>query len=122
MLTPTHSDCPFCRSNQLLKEVVVAASANAYLVPAYGSPGCYLIVPEVHTESLLDLPDTWWQEVKGLLPQVPGLTGHYNLSLNMGEHAGQTVKHIHFWVIPRSADQPSGGKGLAGLIAAANQE
>lgn len=44
----------------------------------------------------------------------------YNISLNIGKLAGQTVKHLHFWVIPRYADTPSTGKGLACLIKDAN--
>jgi diadenosine tetraphosphate (Ap4A) HIT family hydrolase len=48
---------------------------------------------------------------------VPASKDHYNLSLNVGEHAGQTVKHLHFWVIPRQPGLPTSGMGLATLVA-----
>jgi len=79
-----------------------------------------LIIPNGHYESLLELPDTWWQDLKALLSKVPGLTGDYNLSLNYGKDAGQSVKHLHFWVIPRESGKPSSGKGFARLIAEAD--
>jgi diadenosine tetraphosphate (Ap4A) HIT family hydrolase len=115
-------DCPFCRVNNLLKEQVVAETESAYLIPAHMSPGCYLIIPSVHAELLTELSDTWWREVKELLVHVPGLTESYNLSLNFGREAGQTIKHLHFWVIPRPAGQPASGKGLASFVSKANQE
>lgn len=80
----------------------------------------YLIIPAQHVESLLDLPDNWWQDFKAMLAQVPGLTGDYNLSLNYGKDAGQSLKHLHFWVIPRESGKPSSGKGFARLIAEAD--
>jgi diadenosine tetraphosphate (Ap4A) HIT family hydrolase len=80
----------------------------------------YLIIPAGHYESLLDLPDNWWQDMKSLLGRVPGLAGDYNLSLNYGKNAGQSLKHLHFWVIPREDGKPSSGKGFARLIAEAD--
>jgi diadenosine tetraphosphate (Ap4A) HIT family hydrolase len=124
MSTPSRSphDCPFCRNNNLLKVPVIAEAETAYLVEAYGSPGCYLIVPSDHAEAPADMPDIWWRDVKTLLSHVPSLTTDYNLSFNIGKIAGQTVNHMHFWVIPREAGQPSTGLGLAALISNANQE
>lgn len=114
-------DCPFCRTNGLLKGEVIATSAQAYLIENSVLPGNYLIIPEVHTEQLTDLPDTWWADVKELLVQVPNLPADYNISFNIGRFAGQTVKHVHLWVVPRFADQPAAGKGLVTLIDQSNQ-
>jgi diadenosine tetraphosphate (Ap4A) HIT family hydrolase len=108
--------CPLCPQNGLLKEPIVAQTKGAYLMPAHSSPANYLIVPLAHTESPHDLPDDWWASVKELLAKVPGLGDHYNISINLGRNAGQTVKHIHFWIIPRDGDKPSSGKGFASLI------
>jgi diadenosine tetraphosphate (Ap4A) HIT family hydrolase len=116
------ADCPFCRSNGLLKSEVIAESEGAYMIPALQSPGCYLIIPTGHAETIADLPDTWWRDIKALLPKVPELTASYNLSFNIGAEAGQTVKHLHLWVIPRPAHTPSSGKGLARLLSEANKE
>lgn len=114
-------DCPLCIKNNLLTESIINESSGAYLIKAKSSPGNYLIVPKIHTESPLALPDDWWQHFKRMLSTVPGLKD-YNISLNRGKPAGQTVKHIHFWIIPRIAGQPANGKGLAKLINEASVE
>lgn len=114
------AECPFCRNNQLLKSPVLAESDGAYLTENLFFPGNYLIIPSNHIESLTDLPDSWWKDVKALLPRIPNSAPDYNLSFNIGKHAGQTIKHLHLWIIPRAADQPASGKGLATLINAHN--
>lgn len=121
-VTKSTTDCPFCRNNNLLKVAVIASARDAYLVPAFSSPGNYLIVPEAHITSVSELPDSWWSNVKQLLADVPQLPSDYNLSINIGTSAGQTVEHLHFWVIPRAAGQPSSGKGLARLIDEADKQ
>lgn len=109
-------ECPFCKDNHLLKGDILAETAGAYLIANITFPGNYLIIPSSHTESLTDLPDTWWQDVKELLGKVPEHLAEYNVSFNIGRQAGQTVKHVHLWVIPRNETQPNAGKGLASLI------
>jgi diadenosine tetraphosphate (Ap4A) HIT family hydrolase len=112
----TVPNCPFCLENKLLNGAIIAKTDNGFLVEALGHEGCYLIIPAVHTEQITDLPDTWWQDFKELSPHVPGLSENYNISLNIGRVAGQTVKHLHFWIVPRYPDKPSSNTGLAGLI------
>jgi diadenosine tetraphosphate (Ap4A) HIT family hydrolase len=116
------ANCPLCRSNNLLKVDVIAEVEDGYIVPAYNSPGNFLIIPADHTESPTDLPDTWWATFKQLLAKAPGPLDQYNISLNYGNNAGQTVSHLHFWLIPRTAGKPASGRGLASLIDSANQE
>ena len=117
----TPSNCPLCRQNNLLKEIVIADTADAYLIRAYNSPGNYLLIPTQHTESLADLPDNWWVSVKALLTHLPDLGNDYNIAINIGAQAGQSIKHIHFWVIPRSDGQAASSKGFARLIEEVNQ-
>jgi diadenosine tetraphosphate (Ap4A) HIT family hydrolase len=113
------NECPLCPENNLLKEPIIAQTPDAYLIKAYNLIGNYLIVPVIHTESPETLPSNWWQSVTTLLPHIP-LGQSYNISINMGADAGQSIKHIHFWVIPREAGQPASGKGFARLINEAN--
>lgn len=109
-------DCPFCRKNDLLKGEIVAETDDAYMCENVTCHGTYLIIPNAHIESPAELPDDWWTAVKDLLSHTPGSPTEYNMSLNMGASAGQTVRHLHFWVIPRQARQRSAGKGLMALI------
>lgn len=114
-------DCVLCRSNGLFAGEIIATCANAYLTTAKSNPDNFLIIPEAHIESLTDLPDKWWMDLKALLVKIPRLPSSYNLSINVGQDAGQTQKHLHFWVVPRAAGQRASGKGLASLIDEANK-
>lgn len=113
-------DCPLCRANKLLKESVIADTKGAYLMRAHSSPDNFLIVPDLHAEIPTQLPDDLWGSIKNLLNKIPQRGENYNISINIGATAGQTVRHIHFWVIPRAAGKPSSGKGLARLLSEAN--
>lgn len=112
--------CPFCRQNNLLKGEVLASSDNAFCIAPSVSQDAYLIIPNTHTESLSQLSDSWWADFKAVLAKLP-MREDYNVSLNYGTQAGQSVKHLHFWVVPRPAGTPASGKGLARLITEANQ-
>ena len=116
------TDCPFCLDNHLLKSNILFETTGGFLIEALGSEGNYLVVPKTHAENPQDLPDDWWAHFKQLFNKVPVAKDHYNISLNVGQHAGQTVKHLHFWIIPRQPGLPSSGKGLAALVSSANQE
>lgn len=114
------SECPFCRSNGLLEGEVVAEIAQGFLLRAAHGSANYLIIPADHVESPDRLPDDWWQSFKRLLAMMPDMPVSYNISLNIGKNAGQSVKHLHFWIVSREDGQPSSGKGLARLISEAN--
>jgi diadenosine tetraphosphate (Ap4A) HIT family hydrolase len=110
-------DCPFC---QLEASRIVADNALAIAVrdgfPV--SPGHTLVITRRHVASwfdatgderaaLMDLVD----QVKATLDQELHPDG-YNIGINIGEAAGQTVMHLHVHVIPRFAgdvDDPRGG-------------
>lgn len=115
------TDCPFCLDNNLFKGEILATSEQGFLTTNAFMPGNFLIIPKAHIEQPTDLPDTWWVDFKTLLPQVPNLAGDFNITVNYGKAAGQSLKHLHFWIIPRKSDMPSSGKGLARFIAEADK-
>lgn len=116
MTETDHSTCPFCRNNHLLQGDILASTQQAYLIENTYSRGNYLIIPEVHVELVSDLPDNWWSNIKELVKHIPELPDSYNVALNYGEPAGQSVKHLHFWVVPRLSGKHSSGKGLTRLM------
>jgi diadenosine tetraphosphate (Ap4A) HIT family hydrolase len=82
------------------------------------SPGHTLIVPERHVGSFFDISD----EERAALLDLLGQARHeiaaslrpngYNIGINDGAAAGQTVPHLHIHLIPRyRGDQgdPRGG-------------
>lgn len=123
MNTPTpYPECALCLQNGLMKGDILAQSDSAFAIVPHNNEGCYLIIPTQHAETLLELPDNWWSSFKDILSKLPDVSTDYNLSLNYGKNAGQTAKHLHFWIIKRSETGKAAGKGLARLIDETNQE
>ncbi len=82
------------------------------------SPGHTLLLPRRHIVSLFDLNILEWVELGQLLTEVrTGLLAElqpqgFNIGVNDGAVAGQTITHFHLHLIPRyPADQrdPRGG-------------
>ena len=109
--------CPFC---QLPTERVAGGNALGLIVrDAYPvSPGHTLIIPRRHVGSFFDLtPDertgllTLLDQARAELARSHQPEG-YNIGINDGPAAGQTVPHLHIHLIPRytgDAPDPRGG-------------
>ncbi|HFH3696421.1 TPA: HIT family protein [Pseudomonas aeruginosa] len=87
--------------------------ADAYPV----SPGHLLITPRCHYPTLFDVPAEEQRHLLSLINQAKDLIGRfhcpdgYNVGINNGAAAGQTVPHVHIHVIPRydgDAEDPRG--------------
>ncbi len=112
------TDCPFCNriaASQFIQENQLAVGLpDAYPV----SPGHTLIVPRRHVRDLFDLTAeeqaavwTLVQPVRQHIEKDYSPDG-YNLGVNVGKAAGQTVAHAHLHVIPRytgDVEDPRGG-------------
>lgn len=82
------------------------------------SKGHSLIVPRRHVQSLFDCTDEERRALFALLDVAKGELDAelhpdgYNIGINDGEAAGQTVMHLHIHLIPRykgDKDDPRGG-------------
>jgi L-threonylcarbamoyladenylate synthase len=116
LISGTSQSCPFCLSNGLLKTPILYEDEALFVTRPMDAPQDFLIIPRVHAERLTDLPDLWWKNIKAAFQGLPATPEAYDLSLNYGRAAGQTVRHLHFWIIPRDVNEPSAGKGLAALL------
>lgn len=111
------NECPFCNikeSKKVLFNYEYFAIYDEYPV----SPGHMLIIPTEHVEDYRDLSDhqkfILWEAVD---KAIKFLTENYNpdgfnIGINCGEVAGQSVKHVHIHVIPRyknDTENPKGG-------------
>jgi diadenosine tetraphosphate (Ap4A) HIT family hydrolase len=82
-----------------------------------------LVVPRRHVRRLEELSSQEWTELFELVRFIcrevaaePGVEG-YNLGVNNGRAAGQTVDHAHVHVIPRrSGDVPDPRGGIRTVI------
>ncbi|MEK7168066.1 MAG: HIT family protein [Patescibacteria group bacterium] len=71
------------------------------------NPGHTLVIPKKHYQDFLEIPE---QEVgriisviKKIIPAVlAGVEAKgFNLNLNNGREAGQTIDHVHWHIVPR---------------------
>ena len=109
--------CPFCNPSE--DEIVLANDlcyARYDKFPA--SPGHLLVIPYRHVANLFDATDADLTALLALVREGKTfLDGRfhpdgYNVGVNMGEAAGQTVMHLHVHLIPRydgDVADPRGG-------------
>jgi len=120
MMNNNSQHCPFCHPEDILFENDLAYSI---LDNSPVNPGHLLIIPKRHvadffltTEkekvALLSLLD----EAKSYLDRKHAPAG-YNIGINVGEVAGQTIFHVHLHLIPRyQGDMENPRGGVRGVI------
>ena len=109
------NNCPFCASEvAILKNELAYARYDIYPV----NEGHILVVPFRHVNDFFDLTREEREAVFMLVDEAKVLLDKkhkpdgYNIGVNVGEAAGQTVWHVHVHVIPRykeDMDDPRGG-------------
>ncbi len=112
----TEGDCPFCRiptGGALLSNEAALAIPDAF--PVCG--GHTLVVPRAHVASVFDLPPAVQAQLWRLVADVRALlieqfnARAFNVGVNDGLAAGQTVPHAHIHVIPRFAGDVADPRG-----------
>jgi len=110
-------DCPFCSmpANRIvLQDALVFAVRDAYPI----SPGHTLIIPRRHVASVFEVDRNESSAMLALLGRARELLDSelgpdgYNIGINDGEAAGQTIMHVHIHLIPRflsDCADPRGG-------------
>lgn len=108
-------ECPFCSPS----EIVIS---NEYAYARYDkypvTEGHLLIIPYRHVNSYFDTTKEEKDAILDLIEQSyeflekENKADGYNVGINVGEAAGQTVMHLHVHLIPRfigDMDDPRGG-------------
>ncbi|MBP6017912.1 MAG: HIT domain-containing protein [Burkholderiaceae bacterium] len=119
----TISNCPFCRvnDNEILRNSLAYVRRDVNPV----TPGHLLIIPVRHVASYFETTDQERVALLQLLTQAKGwleenhAPSGYNIGINVGEAAGQTIPHVHVHLIPRylgDVTNPRGG--VRGVIPA----
>jgi len=112
--------CPFCdHSHSYLESSLALARLDKYPV----SPGHTLVTTKRHISSYFEATSDevsgLWQlvgEVRQYLDSKHQPTG-YNIGINVGSDAGQTVMHMHIHIIPRyKGDMEDPRGGVRGVI------
>jgi diadenosine tetraphosphate (Ap4A) HIT family hydrolase len=102
----SENTCPFCT---LPANRIVLENFDGMVIddgfPI--SPGHTLIIPRRHTGSFFDLSETERNSLLSLLEDAKRRLDKefrpdgYNIGINDGSSAGQTVPHLHIHLIPR---------------------
>lgn len=111
-----NNPCLFCkdaRGVSLTHELAYSAR-DSYPV----SPGHTLVIPRRHVASFFDLTPAEVSACMGLITEERRLLDEqikpdgYNIGVNVGPAAGQSIFHVHIHVIPRykgDVENPQGG-------------
>jgi diadenosine tetraphosphate (Ap4A) HIT family hydrolase len=114
--------CPFCALPDvrvLFRNTAAVAIRDWYPV----TPGHTLLIPVRHVASIFDVTPAERDAMLALLEtakwqlQAEFDPAGYNIGINDGEAAGQTVAHVHMHLIPRyPGDRPDPRGGVRWVI------
>ena len=109
-------NCIFCdmKDNYILENDLAYAIYDKYPV----GKGHMLFIPKRHVKDFFDITKEEREAIFNLVDEGKKLLDEkyspdaYNVGINCGEEAGQTVMHVHVHLIPRykgDIDEPTGG-------------
>jgi diadenosine tetraphosphate (Ap4A) HIT family hydrolase len=115
-------ECPFCKLPKI--RIWMEAAASIAFFDAYPvSEGHSLVIPRIHVPSIFHLSakdrSDLWRLVEKVRKELAGMFSPdgFNIGVNDGEAAGQTVPHAHIHVIPRhKGDVPDPRGGIRWVI------
>lgn len=115
-----HKDCPFCRNpNKVIQNDLAFADYDSYPV----NPGHCLVITHRHVAEYFDTTAEEKAAVWALVDEIKTVIDAefhpdgYNIGVNIGEAAGQSVPHLHIHVIPRyKGDMENPRGGVRGVI------
>lgn len=111
-------NCPFCSITGSPRVIMESDYSIAFYDGFPVSPGHTLIIPKRHVASYFELDQSEQQDLWELTNKVKALLDDkyhpdgYNVGINVGQAAGQSVFHVHVHVIPRytgDVEEPRGG-------------
>jgi len=115
-----HPDCPFCGEPEIvINNDLAFAHYDGYPV----SRGHCLIIPNRHVAEYFQATDNEKTAIWSLVDRMKTIIDRdyqpdgYNIGVNIGAAAGQSVPHIHIHMIPRyKGDMENPRGGVRGVI------
>ena len=117
--TDTAPECLFCSS--LIRERIVEEMGSVFAIKDHYpvTEGHHLIIPKRHTLDFFSMTEQEKKDTETLLVMLKkrlsekdGTITGFNIGMNCGESAGQTIFHAHTHLIPRrdgDTEEPRGG-------------
>ena len=117
------NNCPFCKVESE-REIIASSPLSVAFFDGFPvSPGHALIIPKRHVASFFDLSQEERLDLLNLADSVKQIVEErchpdgYNIGINVGEAAGQSIFHVHMHLIPRyQGDVPNPRGGVRGVI------
>lgn len=119
-----NADCLFCELQGKGRVTVEYGSVFAILDKYPVTPGHHLVITKRHVGDYFEMSAAEKRDAEALLSLLrkqilqgdPTVQG-FNVGMNCGEAAGQTVMHAHIHLIPRRAgDTPEPRGGVRGCV------
>ena len=113
--------CPFCKTDEdiLFSNSLIFALFDNYPV----SKGHILLITKRHFDNFFEATEDELKAIDDLLKQAKNFIDNkfnpdgYNIGVNCGEVAGQSVMHLHIHLIPRyKGDMENPLGGVRGVI------
>jgi len=118
-----NSDCPFCKLDADRKLIFESETVYAIYDKYPVNAGHALIIPKKHCPDYFQLTIEEQMACMLMLNKVREEVNNqfnpdgFNIGINVGEKAGQTVNHVHIHLIPRySGDVEDPRGGVRGVI------
>ena len=104
------SKCIFCKiiRREINSEIIYEDEKTVAVLDVNPrSLGHSMVLPKIHAENILDLPD---KEIEGVFKVVKKVAGilkktfkpdGFTIGINHGKASGQVVDHLHIHIIPR---------------------
>lgn len=116
-------DCPFC---SLHRSILAETELSFAVLDSYPvSEGHTLVIPKRHVATIWRMTTEEYADAFDLIRQVKNVLQErfkpqgFNVGVNCGKAAGQTILHAHVHLIPRySGDVPSPRGGVRNIIPA----
>lgn len=116
-------NCIFCKiaNKQIPAEVVYEDEVTTAVLDVHPiAPGHTMVLPKVHAENILDLPEggealvfASVRHVTKMLQEALHPDG-FTIGINHGKWAGQAIDHLHVHIIPRW--KTDGGKSIHSVV------
>jgi len=111
-------ECRFCITKPGRRIMIEGKYGFAAWDRHPASEGHFLVMPYRHFSDYFDISDEEREELWRLVAEGKKLTDEkynpdgYNIGINVGQWAGQSIPHLHIHVIPRykgDVENPKGG-------------
>ena len=122
-------DCLFCKiaNKEIPALIVYEDDAALGILDAHPrAPGHTMVIPKIHAENILDLPEESVgplfravKETTALLRRALAPDG-FTLGINHGKVSGQSIDHLHVHILPRWSTD--GGGSIHGVVSNPPQE